>query len=97
MAKLRTERDKKVIELGAYEKAKADRLATSAGLSVIDVVALVPSLGPQGPASAPGELSPTDSVAEDRTEARPSAQAIKEPAGALAPDLRSPATARVGG
>lgn len=93
LAKLRTERDKRVVELGAYEKAKADRLATSAGVSVIDVVTLVPSLGPQAAVSAPAESSPTDSAAEDRTEAQPSAQAIKEPAGALAPDLSSPGQA----
>ncbi|MGW0556750.1 hypothetical protein ACWDZ6_21540 [Streptomyces sp. NPDC002926] len=57
--KLRAERDEKVRALGAYEKAKADRLATSAGVSVIDVVALVPSLGPQKPSSALGEPSST--------------------------------------
>ncbi|MDQ0945975.1 Mucin-19 [Streptomyces sp. V1I1] len=88
LAKLHAERDKKVRTLGAYEKAKADRLATSAGVSVIDVVALVPSLGPQVPASAPVEPSTTDSAAEDRTEAQSRAEAIKVPAGALAPDLR---------
>ncbi|MDQ1013142.1 uncharacterized protein YggE [Streptomyces sp. V4I23] len=61
LAKLQAERDKRILELGAYEKAKADRLATSAGLSVIDVVALVPSLGPQEPVSMPAEAATTDS------------------------------------
>ncbi|MFF2902402.1 hypothetical protein [Streptomyces sp. NPDC057966] len=55
LGKLHATRDQKVQELGQFEKAKADRLATSAGLSVIDVVALAPSLGPQEPASAPAE------------------------------------------
>ncbi|WP_351233247.1 Mucin-19 [Streptomyces sp. NPDC002133] len=86
LAKLHAERDKRVVELGAYEKAKADRLATSAGLSVIDVVALVPSLGPQGLASEPAKAAPSDSP-EDRTGPQAAAQPIKEPAGTLAPDL----------
>ncbi|MFI0596605.1 hypothetical protein [Streptomyces griseus] len=45
LEKLRADRDEKIRTLGAYEKAKPDRLATSAGVSVIDIVALVPSLG----------------------------------------------------
>lgn len=88
LAKLHTEREKRVIELGAYEKAKADRIATAAGVSVIDVVALAPSLGPQEPASAPVEPSPTDSAPDDHPEPQAPAQAIKEAAGAPAPDLQ---------
>ncbi|MFD9517948.1 hypothetical protein [Streptomyces sp. NPDC059979] len=53
--KLHERRDEMVRELGAFEKATADRLATSAGLSVIDVVELMPSLGPQGTPEAPTE------------------------------------------
>ncbi|MEU2718087.1 hypothetical protein [Streptomyces sp. NPDC007205] len=53
LKKLQAYRDKRIAVLGAYEKTKADRLATSAGLSVIDVVALVPRLGPQAPAGKP--------------------------------------------
>ncbi|MER7111893.1 Mucin-19 [Streptomyces sp. NPDC000229] len=86
--KLRAERDDNVRTLGTYEKAKAERLATSAGLSVIDVVALVPSLGPDVPASRPAEPSPTDSVSDEDAEPDPPAQAIKEPVGAPAPALR---------
>ncbi|MFF9870195.1 Mucin-19 [Streptomyces sp. NPDC013953] len=86
--KLRAERDANVRTLGAYEKAKADRLATSAGLSVIDVVALVPSLGPDVPASRPVEPSPTDSVSNEDAEPDTPAPTIKEPVGAPAPALR---------
>ncbi|MFH8736843.1 hypothetical protein [Streptomyces sp. NPDC017964] len=62
LGKLQARRDQKIVELGVFEKAKADRLATAAGVSVIDVVALVPSLRPQEPASAPVESPSTDSV-----------------------------------
>ncbi|MEV7442950.1 hypothetical protein AB0O22_17655 [Streptomyces sp. NPDC091204] len=48
LTKLRSRRDQQIVQLGTYERAKADRIATSAGLSVIDVVALVPALGPAG-------------------------------------------------
>ncbi|GEB62162.1 hypothetical protein [Streptomyces gardneri] len=58
--KLQTRRDRRIVELGAFEKAKADRIATSAGVSVIDVVALVPSLGPQSPPSSPADAPAND-------------------------------------
>ncbi|MFC7261546.1 Mucin-19 [Streptomyces lutosisoli] len=90
LKKLQADRDKKIAALGAYEKAKADRLATSAGLSVIDVVALAPHLGPQAPASGPtGDEVATES-AVGRSGAEAPAQAIKEPVGTLAPDLSTP-------
>ncbi|MEU5108213.1 Mucin-19 [Streptomyces sp. NPDC021354] len=87
LGKLQALRDRKIVELGAFEKAKADRIATSAGVSVIDVVALVPSLGPQAPASAPAEDASADSPGEDRAEPQAATQAIKEPVGALAPAM----------
>ncbi|MFE2693662.1 Mucin-19 [Streptomyces mirabilis] len=90
LSTLRTERDKQIAALGAYEKAKADRLATSAGLSVIDVVALVPLLGPQAPASGPAAAPSTDSAADDHSAVQGATEAIKEPAGTSAPDLRTP-------
>ncbi|GAA3372165.1 Mucin-19 [Streptomyces antimycoticus] len=88
--KLYARRDQKIVSLGGFEKAKADRLATSAGVSVIDVVTLVPSLGPQAPASAPAEAAPTDQPTEDHTEPQTAAQPIKEPPGAPAPALGTP-------
>ncbi|WP_327241102.1 Mucin-19 [Streptomyces sp. NBC_01320] len=90
LGKLRAQRDEKVRVLGTYEKAKADRLATSAGVSVIDVVALAPSLGPQETARGPEEPSPTDdSITKSRAEAHAPAQAIKEREGAVTPNLRT--------
>ncbi|MFE3151195.1 hypothetical protein ACFXJ6_31755 [Streptomyces sp. NPDC059218] len=62
LGKLHATRDQKVQELGQFEKAKADRLATSAGLSVIDVVTLTPALDPQEPAGAPAEPPVTGSL-----------------------------------
>ncbi|MFJ6354889.1 Mucin-19 [Streptomyces sp. NPDC092046] len=88
LAKLESRRDQRIVDLGAFEKAKADRIATSAGVSVIDVVALVPSLGPQGAPCAPETDSATDSAAEDHSEPQAAAQLIKEQAGTPAPDLR---------
>lgn len=87
LGKLRAERDEKIRALGAYTRAKADRLATSAGVSVIDVVTLVPSLGPQAPAGAPKEPPSNDSATEEHAEPQVAAQAITEPLGALAPNL----------
>ncbi|MFE6713966.1 Mucin-19 [Streptomyces sp. NPDC057695] len=88
--KLQTRRDRRIVELGAYEKAKADRLATSAGVSVIDVVALVPSLGPQGAPPEPAETSEPDH-AEGLSAPQSAVQPVEEPAGTPAPDLRATA------
>ncbi|EPH46854.1 Mucin-19 [Streptomyces aurantiacus] len=96
LAKLEAQRDRKIVELGAFEKAKADRLATSAGVSVIDVVALVPALGPQGPASAPAEPAPARSAAEAPAEPQTAAQSINEVAGAPTPDLPAATQPAVG-
>lgn len=70
---LEKDRARRIVALGAYDKAKADRLAPAAGLSVGEVVALVPSLGPQ--ASAPAVTQPTP-------------PAVPEQVGAVPPDLR---------
>ncbi|MEU0390022.1 Mucin-19 [Streptomyces chartreusis] len=91
LKKLQADRDKKIAALGAYEKAKADRLATSAGLSVIDVVALVPRLGPQAPASGPVSEAVATEATGDRSGAEAAAQPIKESAETTAPGLSTPA------
>ncbi|MFD9078229.1 Mucin-19 [Streptomyces erythrochromogenes] len=75
LAKLHSRRDRQIVQLGTYEKAKADRIATSAGLSVIDVVALVPALGPQG---ASGEAPSSQVTGPDSPEAQEAAPAMKE-------------------
>ncbi|MFJ5221025.1 hypothetical protein ACIP98_41080 [Streptomyces sp. NPDC088354] len=76
---LQRKRDKQVVALGAYEKAKADRIAPAAGLSVRDVAFLVPSLAPAG-----GEPTPAGPA-----EAAPPAP-VQAP-GVVAPSLRPPA------
>jgi hypothetical protein len=83
LAKPRTDRDKRVRALGGYDKAHADRIAPAAGLSVLDVVALLPGLRPQQP-SALVQPEPTDSGV-DQAEA---AAVPSGPAGAPARDLR---------
>ncbi|MFI6658113.1 Mucin-19 [Streptomyces sp. NPDC050523] len=93
LKKLQAARDKKIAALGSYEKAKADRLATSAGLSVIDIVALVPHLGPQAPASGPATAASTAGPVDDRNGAEAATQTIKEPAESAVPDLKTPPAA----
>ncbi|MFD3922872.1 Mucin-19 [Streptomyces sp. NPDC058595] len=88
--KLRHARDEKIQELSAYGNAKADRLATSAGLSVIDIVTLAPSLGPQSPAEGSVDTPQAPATAEQRESQEP-AEKLKEPQGTPAPDLRAAA------
>jgi hypothetical protein len=90
LKKLLADRDKKITALGEYEKAKADRLATSAGLSVIDVVALVPRLAPQTPASEPESDKAPPETTNGHSGTETAAQSIKETADSAAPDLRTP-------
>ncbi|MGW1543251.1 hypothetical protein ACWCPM_23940 [Streptomyces sp. NPDC002309] len=46
LAKQEADRDKLVIQLASHARAKAERIAPAAGLSVADVVALAPALAP---------------------------------------------------
>ncbi|MFI0742382.1 Mucin-19 [Streptomyces sp. NPDC021100] len=67
LAKQTADRDSKIQTLGAYAKATAAKIAPAAGVSVADVVALVPELGPQQPTAAqpePGVQSPAAIAAE---------------------------------
>ncbi|MBT2406858.1 MULTISPECIES: Mucin-19 [unclassified Streptomyces] len=86
VAKLRERRDEKVQQLGGYAKATSDRIATAAGLSVIDIVTLVPSLAPQGAPEAPAEPPVTESVTVDQPAAQAPAEPIKETSAAPGPD-----------
>ncbi|MGI5255419.1 hypothetical protein [Actinacidiphila glaucinigra] len=83
LAKLEKSRDEQVVALGAYEKAKADRIAPAAGLTVGDVVFLVPSLAPSGSQPEPAE------------QAAPAQQSAPEP-GAVAPTLQPGGEAEAG-
>ncbi|MET8768437.1 MULTISPECIES: hypothetical protein [unclassified Streptomyces] len=80
-----TARDKKVKQLGAYEQAKAERIAPAAGLSVKDVVDLVPALGPQPAAAAPA--TPDSAPAAEKTPPQES-PAVPERTGATPPSLQ---------
>ncbi|TGN72312.1 hypothetical protein E5083_29895 [Streptomyces bauhiniae] len=46
LTKQEADRDKLIIQLASYPKAKAERIAPAAGLGVADVVALAPALAP---------------------------------------------------
>ncbi|AQS65583.1 hypothetical protein [Streptomyces pactum] len=46
LAKLETDRDQRITRVAAYGKAKAERIAPAAGMSVADIVALAPELAP---------------------------------------------------
>lgn len=52
LARLEAQRDKQVGLLAGHDKAKAERIAPAAGLSLAEVVALVPALAPAGLAAA---------------------------------------------
>ncbi|MFG2298476.1 Mucin-19 [Streptomyces sp. NPDC048603] len=98
IGKLHDSRAEKIRQLGEYAKATSDRIATAAGLSVIDIVALVPSLAPQSASEAPAGPPATESVTVDQLAAQAPAEPIKkmvappsadearpaEPAGAVA-------------
>ncbi|MBY8844577.1 hypothetical protein [Streptomyces sp. SP2-10] len=72
LARLEADRDKQVNQLTAYDKAKVERIAPAAGLSVADVVALASSL-------APDTLS-HDTRTPAQTPAAPRAAVETEPA-----------------
>ncbi|MEU5335652.1 hypothetical protein AB0G51_20325 [Streptomyces asoensis] len=55
LTKLEADRNKRITQLALSDRAKAERIAPAAGLSVADVVALAPAL-------APAELATSDSA-----------------------------------
>ncbi|MCM2416506.1 Mucin-19, partial [Streptomyces sp. RKAG293] len=92
LAKLEAERGRRIVLLAEHDKAKADRIAPAAGLAVIDVVALVPALGPPPPACGPDTPAPAPAHPDDHAAPQAPAGTIAA-AGALVPDLRHPAPA----
>ncbi|MCX5078811.1 Mucin-19 (plasmid) [Streptomyces sp. NBC_00513] len=86
VAKLRDRRAEKIRELGRYAKATSDRIATAAGLGVIDIVALVPSLAPQAAPGAPAAPSVTGTATVDQQAVQEPAEPIKEMAAPPKPD-----------
>ncbi|MGW0702305.1 hypothetical protein ACWD0A_23910 [Streptomyces sp. NPDC002867] len=79
LAKLETARDKKITALAGHAKAKAERIAPAAGLSVADIVQIAPALAPDAlaepvpadepaapvPPTAPTTSAPTPQPAPD--------------------------------
>lgn len=90
VGRLHERRAEQIRQLGGYAKATSDRIATAAGLSVIDIVALVPSLGPQGAPEAPAEPSVKESAQLDQPAAQAPAEPIMETSAA--PDANSGST-----
>ncbi|MEU7640790.1 hypothetical protein AB0C11_32750 [Streptomyces sp. NPDC039016] len=85
VAKLEAQRARHISALAAYEKAKVDRIAPAAGLSLAEVVAIAPILAPESlttPAPPPPTV-PAPSPEADR--AAPAAP--QPPPAAPAPDM----------
>ncbi|MGI5461215.1 hypothetical protein ACQEWB_50340 [Streptomyces sp. CA-249302] len=82
LARLEAQRDKTVTTLAAHDKAKADRIAPAAGLSIADVVARAPQLASQDL----GITTPTPPAPDAAAPAQPAA-----PPAAPAPAASPPA------
>ncbi|MFD6113840.1 Mucin-19 [Streptomyces yangpuensis] len=89
VGKLHDRRAEQIRQLGGYAKATSDRIATAAGLSVIDIVALVPSLAPQSAPEAPAQPPVKESAPVDQPAAQAPAEPIKEMSAAPDPDSGS--------
>ncbi|MFB7655022.1 MULTISPECIES: hypothetical protein [unclassified Streptomyces] len=64
---LEADRDQRIARLAAYAKAKAERIAPAAGMSVADIVALAPQLAPDdlaAPRQVPEPVTPPEADAE---------------------------------
>ncbi|MFE7497534.1 hypothetical protein ACFU6O_00345 [Streptomyces albidoflavus] len=99
LAKLEASRDRQVTQVAVYEKAKAERIAPAAGLSVAQLVALAPTLAPatlttrDATTASPGDNppEPLHQKTAPHTPAPPSAPAAAEPqATTPAPDPDNP-------
>ncbi|MGW0420972.1 hypothetical protein [Streptomyces sp. NPDC003015] len=75
LAKLEAERDQQIAQLATYGKAKAERIAPAAGISVADVVTLVPALAPETlaghDATAAQSPAPEETAAPGSSESQP--------------------------
>ncbi|MGW7786863.1 hypothetical protein [Streptomyces tricolor] len=86
LARLEADRDKRIAHLATYAKAKAERIAPAAGLSVADVVAVAPTLAPDHLAGddEPAAQPEDHALAPGATEPEPAEQP-----GATAPAIRT--------
>lgn len=76
LAKQESDRDKLITKMASYEKAKAERIASAAGLGLADVVTLAPALAPESLAvnatPQPQPLEPaTDQASADVAQSAP--------------------------
>ncbi|MGW3289417.1 hypothetical protein ACWDR3_32735 [Streptomyces sp. NPDC001002] len=90
LAKLEADRDKRIAQLAQYEKAKAERIAPAAGLSVADIVTLVPALAPDS-LTTTTEHAPTPAAADTTTTDPAAVDAEPEPRPAPAAPAMSTA------
>ncbi|MCQ4044756.1 hypothetical protein ACFOSC_32980 [Streptantibioticus rubrisoli] len=97
LAKLQAARDKQITELAGYNKAKAERIAPAAGLTLADVVAIAPSLAPDHlaaqdePTQTTAGPEPEPTPAREASEPGPAEPTADEPVGTEAPVLTRPA------
>ncbi|MCX5000871.1 hypothetical protein [Streptomyces longwoodensis] len=82
LVKLEADRDRRIVQLASYEKAKAERIAPAAGLGVAAVVALAPDLAPD---SLDLQQAPQPSVPKPPTSEAPSAAVTLPPQPQAAP------------
>ncbi|MFF1475378.1 hypothetical protein [Streptomyces mirabilis] len=88
LARLETQRDQQIAQLATYDKAKAERIAPAAGLSVADIVALAPALAPDslaGNDNAPAQTPAPEATVPPRA---PEPEAAPQP-GAVAPAMNT--------
>ncbi|MEU9348010.1 hypothetical protein AB0D74_43125 [Streptomyces sp. NPDC048278] len=94
LSKLETDRDQRITQLAAYGKAKAERIAPAAGVSLADVVALAPALAPDdltGADTPPPTPSGTEEPSAAHSTQPRTATAAQAPAPATAPGTARPA------
>lgn len=94
LAKLEAERDRQITQLAGYEKAKAERIAPAAGLSLAHVVSLAPALAPDRLTTAettPPHPEPDAPATTDGTEIPPR---LAAQTGAVAPAIAAATSAQ---
>ncbi|MFJ7146667.1 hypothetical protein ACIQVT_00310 [Streptomyces sp. NPDC100445] len=85
LTRLEAERDRQITQLAGYEKAKAERIAPAAGLSLAHVVSLAPALAPDRlttTEATPSHSEPDAPAITDGTETPPH---LAAQTGAVAP------------
>ncbi|MET7938071.1 hypothetical protein [Streptomyces sp. NPDC005322] len=87
--KLETERDKHIAAMATYAKAKAERIGPAAGLSLLEVVAIVPTLAPESLTAPPEQTEPTTTASGTSDSSSAPAEPAAEAPGTPAPAMTS--------